>query len=183
MRLQNNNPQVNRWHSGGFILGNVECEMDRLSQQYWRRCARLPWWRGSWAGWQSLRFTSRSMFQLSPMVMTCGKWPKEWDHRYRRPKLVSLVQWLGSALEIQGEELRHPQGAPSCHKEPAEVLRWFWLGCCWRLPSDVFGAWPTGRRPWGRPRDYVSSGLGTPWDHSGEAGTCCWGEGHLEYPA
>lgn len=95
----------------------------------------------------------------------------------------TLLLWSLAEGLVHLEEVQIRAINPSHLKVP--VLRWFENlirmpnGC---LPLEVFQARPTERRPWGvqglLEGLYIPPGWGTPWDPLGEAGKCCWGEGH-----
>ncbi len=94
-------------------------------------------------------------------------------------KLVSSAGWLGSALEI-GWGAQTSGGSLELSRCSFAAKEASW-GLLIRIILGVHRACPTGRRPWGRPRKYISSGLGTPRDTPGGAGKHCWWGGYLDY--
>ena len=85
---------------------------------------------------------------------------------YGHRKYKIPARWQGAPLEIgQVEELCHLGGAqsraaaPPHQEEPAEVARSSVSDTSWMLPQEGFLAYPTGRRPQGRPRTHRSDTL------------------------
>ncbi len=101
---------------------------------------------------------------LSPMVMSCGSWPKGQDP-VQSAEMSFLRRVAGRSLR---DKMRSSVTREEFRVEPLLLdiersqLRWlghlFWVPP-WCLPG-AFRARPTRRRPWGRPRtrwrDYVS---------------------------
>lgn len=114
---------------GSVHILNTKSNRFSLWQADW--CGVCCGEQGSWAGRQSLRSTSRSTFQPSPMVTTARM--RLWIYS-KHTKWIYSIGWLGHQKKIRM--------LPEC------------------LPLKGFQARQTGRRPWSRHRtcggDYVS---------------------------
>ena len=123
-------------------------------------CPKRRWylWQGhimreNRARMQSFRFTSQSMFQLSPVVMTSWWWRKEWDCEYKKLKWASIAGWLDSALEIGWGGLT--SGRSSEWSRCTFTLRgasWGDSGILSGCLEEGFQPCPSRRKPWGRPK-------------------------------